>query len=118
MRNSLTKKLYVFSIIVFLTGNQSWAQSSIKKPLIDIAESAIILKGERYAFPKRYRTLHLDKSEMQQVFSQAPLESASNNRTSQAIFSMPMPDGTTSNFSIVETFVMHPDLAAMLPEIK
>ncbi|MEO5571422.1 MAG: reprolysin-like metallopeptidase [Bacteroidia bacterium] len=118
MKNLFTKKLYLFSIIVFLTGNQSWAQSSAKNALTDIAESSIILKGERYTFPKHYRTLRLDKTEMQQLLSQAPQESVQNGRTSNATFNMPMPDGSFSQFKIYETFVMHPDLAAKFPEIK
>ncbi|MEP7171241.1 MAG: reprolysin-like metallopeptidase, partial [Bacteroidota bacterium] len=118
MKNLFTKRICLFSIFALLTGTQTWAQLSAKKAFTDIAESSIVLKGERYTFPKTYRTLHLDKTEMQQLLSKAPLESASANRTSQVIFGMPMPGGTTSNFRIVETFVMHPDLAAKFPEIK
>src|SRR6185436_12960607 len=118
MKHNITKSLFLFLIIIFLTGFQTHAQSTGKRVLMDIAESSIVIKGERYTFPKHYRTLHIDKIEMQQLLSQAPMESSSNNRSGQVIFPMPMPDGSISNFRIVETFVMHPDLAAKFPEIK
>jgi Metallo-peptidase family M12/PKD-like domain/Secretion system C-terminal sorting domain len=93
------------------------AQQTLRKPLTDVSESAIVLKGERFTFPSNYRTLQLDQVAMEQLLSQAPEESA--YRTSgQVVFNMPMPDGTTQAFSIYKSVVMHPDLAANFPEIK
>jgi hypothetical protein len=38
------------------------AQNSERKPFNDIAETSIIVKGEKYLHPQQYRTLQIDKS--------------------------------------------------------
>jgi hypothetical protein len=52
------------------------------------------------------------------MLSQAPQESARTEISSDALISLPMPDGTQAQFRFVESPVMHPDLAARFPEIK
>src|SRR4030095_13192985 len=105
-----------FIILFAFTGIQSKAQSSERKPLADISESSIIVKGERFIKPKNYRTLSIDKPAMQELLQSAPDESA--RQTSTTIFEMPMPNGTIASFRIYTVPVMSPELAAKFPEIK
>ena len=85
----------------------------------DVSESSIELTGQRGAIPSHYRTLHLDGSAMKQLLAKAPHEPSAGVRpTSGLRFSMPMPDGTFSLFSVYEINIMHPELAAKFPEIK
>lgn len=115
--NMRSKLMGLLVSALFVQGIEVNAQQTLRKPLTDVSESAIVLKGERYTFPSNYRTLQLDQVAMEQLLGQAPEESA--YRTSgQVVFNMPMPDGTTQAFSIYKSVVMHPDLAANFPEIK
>jgi hypothetical protein len=115
--NMRSKLMGLLVSALFVQGIEVNAQETLRKPLMDVSESAIVLKGERYTFPSNYRTLQLDQVAMEQLLGQAPEESA--YRTSgQVVFNMPMPDGTTQAFSIYKSVVMHPDLAANFPEIK
>ncbi len=108
--------LFASALILFLQAT-AIAQST-PTFLNDISENEIEVTGQRYTFPKHYRTLHLDKNSAMQFFSNAPLESAASMKNSNVIFEMPMPDGSTSHFRIWETPVMHPDLAAQFPDIR
>ncbi len=94
------------------------AAQQINKPIKDIAESAIVIKGERHSIPKHYRTLQIDITAMKQLLTQSPAESPSAARSSNVIFEMPMPGGSNSRFRIYETQVMDTALAAQFPEIK
>ncbi|MBK7388835.1 MAG: T9SS type A sorting domain-containing protein [Bacteroidetes bacterium] len=114
MRSKLMGLLVGALLVQGITVN---AQQTLRKPLADVSESSIVLKGERYTFPSNYRTLQLDQVAMEQLLSMAPEES-SYRTSGQVVFNMPMPDGTTQAFSIFKSVVMHPDLAANFPELK
>jgi len=103
---------------VALTGHVANSQGVEKKALRDIAETAIVVKGERHLFPANYRTLQIDPVAMEILLSSAPEESENARTASPVIFEMPMPDGTTSNFRIYKVEVMSAVLAAKFPEIK
>ena len=121
MTNSIAKqiKLLLIPALALFSAHASIGQQSEKNPWTDISESSIIHTGERYTFPSKYRTLHLDVSTMKQFLSTAPMESSKGQRSANGlIFSMPMPDGRSTTFQIFETYVMHPELAAKFPEIK
>jgi hypothetical protein len=94
------------------------AQNSERKPFNDIAETSIIVKGEKYLHPQQYRTLQIDKSAINSLLNNAPVESTISRQNSQSIFEIPMPDGTTSSFKIYAVEVMSAELAAKFPEIK
>lgn len=116
--NTRHKLAGLFLSALFMQGMQLSAQDAGRKAISDIAESAIQLKGERFTFPKHYRTLTVDMSAMEQQLTQAPEEAAFRTAGQQVVFEMPMPDGTTESFSIYKSVVMHPDLAAQFPQIK
>ncbi len=107
-----------FVILFAFNSFQLKAQSSERKPLSDISESSFSVKGERFIIPKKYRTLGIDKSSMQEMLVKAPDETPSVKQTSTVIFEMPMPDGTSASFRIYKVPVMSPELAAKFPEIK
>jgi predicted Zn-dependent protease len=65
-----------------------------------------------------YKTFELDIQALRQALRQAPMEFTAAARTAPATITLPMPDGTTRTMAVVESPVMHPDLAAKYPQIK
>ncbi|NJN78737.1 MAG: hypothetical protein HC803_10780 [Saprospiraceae bacterium] len=82
----------------------------------DVTESDIAKTGERQIRPLQYRTVKLDIDGLKQFLATAPMEN--NVNKSSIKISLPMPDGTTQRFSIVESPIMEAGLAVQLPEIK
>jgi len=72
-----------------------------------------------------YKTFHLDKTLLRTILDKAPLEfskaapesGASVTETGAVILTLPLPDGTFSRFSIMESPIMEPGLAAKFPDI-
>jgi len=60
----------------------------------------------------------MDKSVLEALLMAAPMEGRTALEESQAIISLPMPDGSLSRFRIEESSVFEPKLAASYPEIK
>lgn len=85
----------------------------------DIAEASIVTDATRYIIPNQYRSLALDIDQMRRFLSKSPMERIGQRLPANAlIIQLPMPDGTWQGFQIVESPVMHPDLAAQFPAIK
>ena len=116
MKTISTKNFWLLLLIIVLTGNQIFAQTT--KAFSDVSESSIAAKGQRYILAKQSRTLHLDQIVMQQFLISVSAKGSIAGRTSKAVFNMPMPDGNFSSFRIYETSVMEPELAAKFPELK
>ena len=76
------------------------------------------LAGERLIVPDAYRTLRLDKTAMQVLLMQAPLESQVRTADSFLIVSLPLPNGRFSRFRFVESPIMEDPLQAQYPEIR
>jgi hypothetical protein len=74
--------------------------------------------SETWVQPDVFRSFNLQHSRLRPLLGQAPKESAQPLASSDALISLPMPDGTQAQFRFVESPVMHPDLAARFPEIK
>ena len=64
----------------------------------------------------RYITVNL--AELSNLASAAPMEFTDASRNSNIKINLPLPDGTSQNFYLVESPVMHPNLAAKFPELK
>ena len=121
----MTEKKFVHShstwlfaiVMLFFIQQQASAQGNI---WIDIAEPSIEMTGQRGCIPEHYRTLRLDREGMRELLATAPQESLNDQSRGNTglLFTLPMPDGSTTDFRIFETFVMHPELAAKFPEIK
>ncbi len=71
-----------------------------------IEERTIVPKGARTIIPKAYRTVRLDRTALNSVLAQAPLEFTAAARASQAVLTVPMPDGSLSRFRVEESPVM------------
>ena len=71
------------------------------------------------AGPKFYRTISLNETAQRKLLSHAPMEETTKAASQpQVIMTLPMPDGTFTQFDIEESPVMAPQLAARFPEIK
>ncbi len=81
-------------------------------------ESSFSRKTARATVPRAYKTLRLNKSSLSSLLAQAPLEVSSAAKQTGIVMTMPMPDGSFARFSIEESPIMEPALAAQFPEIK
>jgi hypothetical protein len=68
--------------------------------------------------PQRARVFQLNDAALMQALNEAPMEQGVSLEESQAIISLPMPDGSFARFRIVESPVMEASLAARFPEIR
>jgi subtilisin-like proprotein convertase family protein len=96
--------------------NHAIAQNNFWK---DASEAAMRRTGQkRMIIPNTFRTLSLDTSGLLSFLRSAPKEFSNSSRISPAIISIPMPDGLFQSFTISESAMMEPGLAAMFPNIK
>jgi subtilisin-like proprotein convertase family protein len=67
-----------------------------------------------------YRPVSLDLATLRPVLAAAPMEGtpAAARGTAASVVSLPLPDGSTGRFRLVEAPVMAPELAAQFPMIK
>ncbi len=68
--------------------------------------------------PTTYQGVIVNLENMRSVLAGAPMEDTEEARTNPIIVSLPRPDGSIATFSVVESPVMHPDLAAQFPDVK
>ena len=108
----------IFTFTVVLSIQSIFAQTSPQNLWQEVDESQIVQVGERYIIPQVYRTIKLNVEEMQSFLSGAPLEFSNATRSTVFILDLPMPNGTMQKFSIVESPIMAPELAAKYPEIR
>jgi hypothetical protein len=74
--------------------------------------------AEAWVKPEVFRTFNLQHSRLRPLLDSAPEEKRQSLASSDALISLPMPDGTTARFRFVESPVMEAELAARFPEIK
>ncbi len=84
----------------------------------DIQQSGINTLGERVIIPEKYRTLTLNTEEIKSVLNTAPQEKNVLAANSGTVLYLPLPDGSTGRFRIVESPTMEDALAAKFPEIR
>jgi subtilisin-like proprotein convertase family protein len=70
----------------------------------------------RYAMPEKFRTISVDMNRLRSMLLAAPLEFT--HFSSALLLDLPMPDGSFSKFSIVESPMMEQGLAAQYPDFK
>lgn len=66
----------------------------------------------------RYRVVNVQTANLRAALAAAPSEKNTSARQSGTVISLPLPDGTSARFRVVETQIMHPTLAAKFPQIK
>lgn len=67
---------------------------------------------------KNFHAFNVDHGKLRADLARAPKEFSNESRIAPGEISLPMPDGSFARFSIVESPVMAPELAAKFPEIK
>ncbi len=72
----------------------------------------------RTVHPKKYLTYQLDVTALKMQLAKAPMEFTEEAKIHPLILEMPMPDGKMQRFSVVESPMQEPELAAKFPEIK
>ncbi len=81
-------------------------------------ESKIEVKGKRQIIPQKYLTLKLTGSALKDKLFSAPNEKTVKINESTCIISLPLPNGKTQQFKVVESSIMEPALAAQFPDMK
>jgi hypothetical protein len=93
------------------------AQNRAANPWRDAPEMAAGRRPtELWITPSKFRPVALDHAAMRSALARARKESDANGAPAE--IELPMPDGTTQKFAILESPVMAPELAAQFPEIK
>jgi hypothetical protein len=80
--------------------------------------TAEVLAAPEWIRPARGRALVLDLQTMMDFLRAAPMEGTQLAAEAPLIVWLPRPDGTFERFSVVESPIMAPELAAMLPGTK
>lgn len=82
-------------------------------------DSALQQKSvQRLIVPQNYRTFKLNKTALKSLLAKSALEFTDAARQEQLTLPLPLPDGTFARFSVEESPIMEPELAAKFPEIK
>jgi hypothetical protein len=112
------KKLsaFIFSIIIYWGGQTAgFAQENF---WLEVSNK----NAQQLSAPKisisQYRTIQLDINRFRAVSAQTPLEKIHLAKQSNMIWQLPLPDGSWANFRVIETELLAPDFAQLLPHIK
>ncbi|HEU0008938.1 MAG TPA: zinc-dependent metalloprotease family protein [Verrucomicrobiae bacterium] len=82
------------------------------------AEALTIPEAGRWVHPNKSRAYRLDTAALREQLNRAPREFTPAAAQAPAEVSLPMPDGTLARFTVCESPIMAPELAAKYPEIK
>ncbi|MDX2283109.1 MAG: M12 family metallo-peptidase [Bacteroidia bacterium] len=96
----------------------SWAAAPLRAQRLlwaDAAETETLRSAVRDIVPARYRTLSLDRSELERLLVQAPME---RSGAAPLLLELPLPDGSFAGYHVWESPVMQPGLAAAYPAIR
>ncbi|NND32444.1 MAG: hypothetical protein HKN76_07625, partial [Saprospiraceae bacterium] len=64
------------------------------------------------------RIVNFNINQLSFQLGQAPMEKTSAAQTAPLSFAIPLPDGKTENFNVVESPIMHPDFMTLHPDFK
>lgn len=109
------KKL--ITLVLLITGSHLFAAES-NKLWSDVSVSQARTAGVQAVNTTHCRHLQLNLPGMKQLLNNAPFEFTPDAKSRKTIVEIPMPDGTFQRFSIVESPVCAPELAARYPETK
>ncbi len=103
---------------LFLIGSSYYPLFAESTIWSDTSEASIATGSERLIVPDLYRTVSLDWNTLYENLNRAPKEGYVNLKNSEAVITLPLPDGKFDRFQIIESPIMAPGLAAKFPEIK
>jgi hypothetical protein len=115
------KTLNSFGLIIgisFLSMNQVMSQSSVDDYWQSISEITIEKTGKRQIIPQKYLTVKLNGLLLKNKLKSAPYERQKAINLSDCIITLPLPNGTTQKFKVVESPIMSVELANAYPDIK
>ncbi|TAH42252.1 MAG: hypothetical protein EYC69_06375 [Bacteroidetes bacterium] len=112
--------LYILVLLLILNSfSQSiFAQQKTQSFWKDIPASSLESVKEREYTPDLYRALRIDFGSLKSELLKAPMEFSTDADLKKIIIDLPMPDGSSESFSILESPVMHQDLTAQYPDIR
>ena len=81
-------------------------------------EKQIVVSGKREIIPDKYKTWQVDVVALKTNLSQAPHDQYTPVKSSNLTITLPMPDGSTQRFRVVESPVMAEPLQLSYPDIR
>ena len=120
MKTTSHRLLIVALITGFLTCLPVSTQAEVSADRIwkDVPESSITLVGERRTVPTDYRSVAVDRTALDALLYETPMEQSSAALAREVVLTMPLPAGGFGRFRIEEAPIMAPELASAYPEIK
>jgi len=106
----LTTSLILLTTVIF-----SQATNALWSP---VKESSIRLTGLRQIVPVKYLTFSLNGEGLKNTLFAAPQEKNTHVEQSSSIISLPLPNGKTERFKVIESPIMAPELCITFPGIK
>ena len=114
MKTHHTKKLLLTLFLccgaTLFSQNQYWGKTTSSR----FSEAEIL---QRTSMPNSFKVFHLNRAKFSEVLDLAPLKN-SNALNAPVVVEFPISDGSFQRFSITESPIMHPTLAAKYPQIK
>jgi hypothetical protein len=114
----------LLGVSVNLLADRAWLASAQKISAggeglwLEVDERTISVRGDRVTIPNLYRTYRLDQKQLASLLAVAPKEFSQATAIAKTIITIPMPDGRLTRFSIEDSPIMEPELAAQFPQIK
>ncbi len=115
-----TPLLRLLAVTVFLVSFHALAiaQTSADRVWTAVDENRLTsLSGERLVMPTAYKTYALNRGVVAAILDAAPEEFSHESRFTQAILTLPMPNGTFGRFRIEHSLIVEPGLLAKYPEL-
>lgn len=105
-------------LFVFLFHFKSTAQKNENAYWMEWNSNRYSTASNRYALPDQFKGVSLNLPALKQALAAAPMEFTQAASQSTVVLQLPLPDGRFASFRMVESKVMHDDLAASFPDIK
>jgi hypothetical protein len=103
-------------LVAGLAHAETTAETALWQDAGQVSQAQVV--SQSVPEPGVLRGVNLQHASLRQVLDAAPKEGSRGVANSDALISLPMPDGSYARFRFVESPVMAPELAAKFPEIK
>jgi Metallo-peptidase family M12B Reprolysin-like len=108
----------LFVCVALVLSAQAATQAETNPWHVPAELGANALASQTWLQPDTSLQFDLDQSILENILIQAPKETSGKALVNDRIVTLPLPDGTFSNFRFLESSVMAPELAAKFPEIR